>query len=116
LILLVDDDPVFLEAAEPILNRDHHLFLALSAGQALNLIRAVGFSVALVDVDLPGGGLALIRQIHATCPETGVIAIGSARERLPAEAAKSAGAVEVLCKPATPEWQTVVDRVEGDLQ
>jgi hypothetical protein len=54
MILVVDHDVSFLELASTILNRDRQVFLALDAKQAFQLAQHLGFSVALVDLDLKG--------------------------------------------------------------
>ncbi len=55
MILVVDHDPDVLEKARQILNRDRQVFLASTAQQALDMVeRLSGFSVVLVDLDLPG--------------------------------------------------------------
>ena len=112
MILLVDDDPVFLEQAEAILNSDRRIFLASDAKHALELIEAVGFSVALVDLDLPDQkGLELIRKIRAISPDLPIIAISGAFSKNALESAKLLGVVDVLSKPAKPEWKAAVERI-----
>jgi CheY-like chemotaxis protein len=54
LILVVDSDPIFLEKAEEILNRDRQVFFASDRKRAFELARDLGFSVALVDLNLRG--------------------------------------------------------------
>jgi CheY-like chemotaxis protein len=113
MILVVNDDPTFLEKAREILNRDRRVFLASPATQAYELARTLGFSVALVDLDLPGDGLELIRKIHGTIPDLPIIAISSAFQRNELEGTEEDGVVEVLRKPITPEWKPVVERIRA---
>ena len=54
MILVVDHDPEVLDSARQILNRNRQVFLASTADQALNMVQRLGFSVVLVDLDLPG--------------------------------------------------------------
>src|SRR5260370_28747450 len=76
MILVVDDDEELLEQAQEILNRSRQVFLASDADRAFELARELGFSVALVDLDLPGeDGFALIRKLRDTFPELSIIAI-----------------------------------------
>ena len=114
MILVVDDDPTFLEQAREILNRERRVFLASDAQHAWRLAQRLGFSVALVDLDLRGeDGLALIARLHAAFPELAIIAIsGEAHEQV-LQDAKASGAVEVLPKPITPEWKPVVERLRA---
>jgi len=112
MILVVDDDEAFLDQAQEILNRTRQVFLVSNADRALELAVELGFSVALVDLDLPGeDGFALIRKLRDTVPELSIIAVSSALHSLSLEDARKLGAVEVLKKPITPEWKPVVERV-----
>lgn len=113
MILVVDDDPIFLEKAREVLNRDRQVFLASNAAQAYELARTLGFSVALVDLDLPGDGLELIRKIHGTIPDLPIIAISSAFRVSELEGAGDVGVVEVLRKPVTSEWKPIVERIRA---
>lgn len=112
MILVVDDDEAFLEQAQEILNRTRQVFLASDTKRALELAGGLGFSVALIDLDLPGeDGFALIRKLRETVPDLSIIVISSALHSLTLEDAKKLGAVEVLKKPITPEWKPVVERI-----
>jgi CheY-like chemotaxis protein len=86
MILVVDHDPDVLEQAQKILNHDRRVFLASNAVQALEMVDRLGFSVVLVDLELPGDGYALIRKLHDQNPES--IAAeerrGTPRRRIPA--------------------------------
>ena len=69
MILVVDNDPTVLDQAQQILNRERQVFLALDATRALELSGNLGFSVALVDLDLPGGAwVDLIRTLRRNVP------------------------------------------------
>ena len=112
MILVVDDDEALLEQAQEILNRNRQVFLVSNADRALELARELGFSVALVDLDLPGeDGFALIRKLRDTVPELSIIVVGSTLHNITLEDARKLGAVEVLRKPITPDWKPVVERI-----
>jgi CheY-like chemotaxis protein len=114
MILVVDDDLSFLELASKILNRDRQVFLASDPQQAFQLAEHLGFSVALVDLDLKGkDGLSLIQQLTETFPDLPIIAISSVLSGRELEDAKELGAVEILHKPITPDWKSVVERVRA---
>ena len=114
LILVVDDDPQFLERARQILNRDRQVFLASNSYQAFALAQNLGFSVVLVDLDLKReDGMALIRDLVERCPGLPIIAITEQTQKAARDLAKELGAVEVLEKPITPEWKPVVERVRA---
>jgi CheY-like chemotaxis protein len=112
MILVVDDDFAFLEEAREILNCERQVFLAADARQAWKLAQQLGFSVALVDLDLRGDdGLALIERLHSAFPELAIIAISSVMVQANVVTDATAhGAVAVLPKPITPEWKAVVER------
>ena len=116
MILVVDDDPEVLERAHEILNRDRHVFLASTAEQAFEMVKRLGFSVVLVDLDLPGDAYALIQKLHDSDPNLSIIAIHRAVQASVLEATKSLGVVEALRKPITPEWKPVVERVRASRQ
>jgi CheY-like chemotaxis protein len=78
------------------------------------LAKHLGFSVALVDLDLKGeDGLTLIEQLQERFPDLPIIAISSARSEHQLQNAKQLGVVEVLHKPITPEWKPVVERIRA---
>ena len=114
MILVVDDDVSFLELASKILNRTRQVFLAVDAQQAFHLAKDLGFSVALVDLDLKGkDGLSLIRSLRENFPDLPIIAISTVLSERELQKAKELGAVEVLHKPITPDWKPVVERVRA---
>jgi CheY-like chemotaxis protein len=113
MILVVDHDPEVLEQAQKILNRDRQVFLASTAKQALEMVQRLGFSVVLVDLDLPGDGYALIRKLHDGNPELLIIAIKGAMKISVQRATDGLGIVEYLEKPITPAWKPVVERIRA---
>jgi CheY-like chemotaxis protein len=114
LILVVDDDPAFLERARKILNHQRQVFLASSSKKAFTLAQDLGFSVVLVDLDLRGDdGLALIRRIHENLPGLPIIAISEKPQVPVLDQIRELGVAEVLHKPITPEWKPVVERVRA---
>jgi len=89
-------------------------FLAPDAVQALELVGNLGFSVALIDLDLPEGtGFDLIRTLRWTVPDLQIIAITNAIHSLSPEDAQKLGVVAVLKKPITADWKPVVERVRA---
>jgi len=114
MILVVDDDPTALHQAQQILNRERQVFLAEDATRALELAGNLGFSVALVDLDLPeGAGFDLIRTLRRSVPDLQIIAVTNAISSLSSEDAQKLGNVEVLRKPITPAWKPVVERIRA---
>jgi DNA-binding NtrC family response regulator len=114
MILVVDDDLSILELASKILNRDRQVMLASNSKQAFELAEHLGFSVALVDLDLKGkDGLSLIQELRESFPDLPVIAISSVLSGREVEDAMELGAVEFLQKPITPGWKAVVERIRA---
>ena len=114
MILVVDNDPAVLDQALQILNRERQVCLAPDATQALELVSNLGFSVALIDLDLPEGtGFDLIRTLRWTVPDLQIIAITNAIYGLSPEDAQKLGVVEVLRKPITPDWKPIVERIRA---
>jgi len=114
MILVADNDASFLELAGSILNRDRQVFLALDAQQAFQLAEHLGFSVALIDLDLKGkDGLSLIQKMRKSFPDLPIIAISSILSGREIDDAMELGVVEVLHKPITPAWKPVVERIRA---
>jgi DNA-binding response OmpR family regulator len=114
MILVVASDPTVLDQAQQVLNRERQVFLALDVTQALELAGNLGFSVALIDLDLPGGaGFDLIRTMRRSTPDLQIIAIASRLYSLTPEDAHKLGVVEVLRKPITADWKPVVERIRA---
>jgi DNA-binding response OmpR family regulator len=114
MILIIDDDPAFLEKAREILNHERRVFFAGNSQLALRLAGDLGFSVVLVDLELRGeDGLELISQIREKFPGLPVIAIDDSPPGTLAMRAMELGAIEVLRKPITPAWKIVVERVRA---
>jgi CheY-like chemotaxis protein len=114
MILVVASDLTVLDQAQQILNRERQVFLAPDAVQALELSGNLGFSVALIDLDLPGGaGFDLIRTLRRSVPDLQIIAITNAIYGLSPEDAQKLGVVEVLKKPITADWKPIVERIRA---
>jgi two-component system response regulator FlrC len=96
-----------LEQAEKVLDSGRGVFFAGNAEKAKQLLRTVGagFSVVMVDLDLPGqDGFSLIAEVRKNYPDLPIIAISSVLQREILESAKFIGATDTLQKPISPEW------------
>jgi len=112
MVLVVDDDSELLERAEHILQQDQQVFFARNGAHAWTLINVIGFSIALVDLDLPDcNGFQLIEEIHLARPTLPIVAISGVFSGSVLESAKEFGAVEVLSKPPDSQWKAAVDRL-----
>lgn len=115
MILVVDDDPAFLEEVGPSLEPNRGVLLAADAARGMELASAIeGLSVALVDLDLPGtDGFTLIRTLRETHPDLPTIAISGVYQPDVLESAMALGATAVLSKPITGEWKETVARLRS---
>lgn len=118
MILVVDDDLAFFQKAQAVLanTTDAGLLFAQDAAQALKLLGSLSdeFSVALIDLDLPGmNGFELIEQIRKQYPKLPIIAMSGVFQPAVLESAKAVGATDILSKPITPHWVPTVERIRN---
>ena len=117
MLLIVDDDPTFLEKAHDLLNgAAEGIFFAGNAEHAKELMGTVGagFSVMMVDLDLPGqDGFSLISDMRRHFPDVPVIAISGVFQKHVLESARLLGAAATLSKPISPEWNAAITRVRA---
>jgi CheY-like chemotaxis protein len=112
MLLIVDDDPKFLEEAERLLNTGRGVFLARDAQHANSV--GAAFSVVLIDLDLPGqDGFSLIREMRTAFPDLPVIAMSGVVPRAVLESAKLVGAADALPKPIDAAWNAAIARARG---
>ena len=104
-VLIADDERLMREAlaatiaAEPILRLAG---VGASAEEAIRLAAEARPDVALVDVNMPGGGEHAVRGIHEVSPETRVVALSGSEERTVVLGMLQAGAAGYVVKGADP--------------
>lgn len=111
MLLIVDDDPEFLERATQLLQHDRGIFFAADGKRARQLVDLLGtgLTVALVDLDLPGeDGFSVIRELRRRAPSLAIVAVSGVYQQNVLESAKALGARETLRKPIGPEWNTTI--------
>jgi ActR/RegA family two-component response regulator len=114
MILIVDDDHDFQDAARASLKHDKGVLFADTAAEGLALSKAIKFSVAMVDLNLPDlDGFNLISQMHEAVPALPIVAISGVCSQAALESATNFGAVATLAKPATSEWRPLIERVRN---
>ena len=75
-ILVVDDDEIIRDVLCELFNEEHLCNATATAEQALTLLEAVEYDIAVVDISLPGmSGLELLGHIRQRWPKTPVIII-----------------------------------------
>jgi PAS domain S-box-containing protein len=100
-VLLLDDEPRFVESLENILN--HYGYVcrkAFCGGEALQLMAEEWFDLALLDVELPDiSGCEVAVRIREFSPQTTIIMLTGDRTVETAVAAMKLGAYDFLTKP-----------------
>jgi DNA-binding NarL/FixJ family response regulator len=114
-VLLVDDQPVFLEALRLFLEQDARVEvvgMAGDGGEALELTQRQAPQVVVMDLGLPGpDGLEATRRLLSVKPETAVIILtGQSGNRLAADA-RAAGAVGFVTKGGIPESEALLEQI-----
>lgn len=101
-VLLVDDEPMFLEALCALLERDDRVEIvgaADSSVQAIELAGAQHPDVALVDLAMPGmNGFELTKKLLANEPAMRVLAVSGLSHEGDVTHALEAGATAFLLK------------------
>jgi len=101
-VLLVDDEPMFLEALRALLEHDDRIAVVATADsgeEAVELARRRKPDVALVDLAMPGlDGFELTRELLGSEQAPRVVAVSGLSNPLDAERALDAGASSFLLK------------------
>jgi diguanylate cyclase (GGDEF)-like protein/PAS domain S-box-containing protein len=98
-VLLADDDPVILAALGVQLHREFSVLgVAEDADSAIAIACEQHPDVALVDVEMPGGGLLATRGIRQGSPNTAIVILTSDNSRSSVLQFLEAGAVAYLRK------------------
>jgi DNA-binding NarL/FixJ family response regulator len=101
-VLLVDDESMFLEAVQALLEGDDRVQIVAatqSALRALELARTTGPDVALIDLAMPEmSGFELTRRLLAEKPQLRVVAVSGLSHDGDAARALDAGATAFLMK------------------
>jgi CheY-like chemotaxis protein len=102
-VLVVEDEESirrFLTAGLESLG--YRLQTALTAEEALDVLKSQQFDVILTDLGLPGmSGAELARTVQQRAPGTPVVLLTGWGEQLQAENRQIEGVVEILAKPVT---------------
>jgi len=133
-VLVADDHPVNLEfAAEALRRLGHSVATAASGTEALRLLQARAFDVALIDVQMPGmDGFEVVARLRSVerGHHTRVIALTAYTSPEDRERCIAAGMDGVLAKPLTqnrlaavlrgqspePEADTIMEAVGGNVK
>ncbi len=100
-LLIVDDEPDFLESLEwQLTNRRYLVFLASSGDAAIEILRKETIDILIADIRMPGmDGIELIRRAALLAPDIQAIVVtGHGGEKTAIEAMRL-GAINYLRKP-----------------
>jgi diguanylate cyclase (GGDEF)-like protein/PAS domain S-box-containing protein len=102
-VLIADDDPFVLAALSAELERQFSVVaVAGDAESAIDLARRHHPAVALIDVEMPGGGLHATQGIHHGSPATAVVILTADYSRSSVLQFLDAGAMTFLRKGISP--------------
>lgn len=116
-IMLVDDDPAFLEIYTELLAGHFHVDAAHAPAEALQLLADSGpYAVVVADLYMPGqGGLDLLRQIRRRSPRTrSILLTGQPDLGSAMEAVNDLGVAAFYTKGCDP--QELIAKIHGILQ
>ncbi len=111
-ILVIDDEEIMREILETLLTREGYTVrLASSGEQGLELVRAVPFDAAIVDIMMPGlDGIATLDELKRIDEDLAVIIITAFASIGSAISAMKAGAFDYITKPFKNDEVLVVVR------
>ncbi len=104
-ILLVDDEPRFIDSLQNILQHfDYNCTKALNGTEAIELLKTKSFDLALLDVELPDlSGCEIVKFIKASKTRTAAIMLTGINTVETAVKAMKLGAYDFLKKPINHE-------------
>ncbi|HEY8209052.1 MAG TPA: diguanylate cyclase [Myxococcaceae bacterium] len=104
-VLVVDDDPLWLESVRELLDPSHDVLTASSVQAAMELMHQRPPDAVVTDLSMPdGGGMALLEQARGT-PQTAQVpflVVSATSDPDTKVQAFQAGACDYLTKPASP--------------
>lgn len=104
-LLLVDDQPINIQALYQIFHADHEVFMATSGAQALDFCRATPPDLILLDVVMPEmDGLEVCRQLKANAVTADIPIIFVTAQSDPTDETRAleSGGVDFIAKPVNP--------------
>ena len=100
-LLIVDDDPTFLDVLSELFSGEHQCHTASTAEEAVESMSSHDYDVIVTDVSMPGmSGEDLLGFVKAHRPGTPVVFISGSTNEERAERLLLKGAFDYLQKPA----------------
>jgi|GEM_PF-2224752 len=111
--LVVDDDPEICELLKRVLQvKELQVDVAMNGKEAMDLVRANTYQLALVDIMLPDvSGIDLMGDMRSVAPSTQFIIVSGYVTLLNAMAAMHKGAFSMILKPIE-DVQALLDEIE----
>ena len=110
-LLIVDDDPTFLDVLSELFSGEHLCHTAATAEEAVESLGAHDYDVIVTDVSMPGmSGEDLLGFVKAYRPGTPVVFISGSTDEERAERLLVKGAFDYLQKPV--QLEEITRRVE----
>lgn len=107
IVLIIDDDAVFLKTVSEALrggHRDINIETAMTAEQGLRLLGRNKFDAIISDFRMSGlNGIDLLKECAVVCPDTPVVLITGYGSNALEQDALNHGAYAVLHKPVDPD-------------
>lgn len=94
-IVIIDHHPLFREGMALILSQEPDFTIvghAASADEGVQLVSTLAPDIALIELCIPGGGMAALQQINQFTPSTRVIMLSHSDDEQPMLAAMKGGA------------------------
>lgn len=99
-LLIVDDDPVFLEVLSELLSAEHLCHTASTAEEAIGRLDSHDYDVIVTDISMPGmSGEDLLGFVKAHRPGTPVLFVSGSTDEERVERLLTRGAFDYLQKP-----------------
>ena len=110
-LLIVDDDPTFLDVLSELFSGEHQCHTASTAEEAVESMSSHDYDVIVTDVSMPGmSGEDLLGFVKAHRPGTPVVFISGSTNEERAERLLVKGAFDYLQKPV--RLEEITRRVE----
>lgn len=105
-VLIIDDDPIFIQVLCSVLEDEYELTIALKALDGLNLISSDKFNVIVIDINMPEcDGFQLFKKMQEqeSVEDIPVIFLSGLQDKLVCRRVFDAGGVEFIQKPIEAE-------------
>ena len=118
-IVIIDNHPLFREGLALLFSRQPDITIVGDGSTAEDAVRLVGTltpDIAILDLNIPGGGLNALHRISATSPSTKAIILTATEDETAMLAAMNAGARGFTLKTIAPaQFINVINEVHAGM-